>query len=201
MAYVTRLLVPEDHAAWHVFLQDFEVMRLRQSDPISGEDPPPPVPLEFGDLFFLCLVSLVKWPCLAKQALSQLETSGIVSRIATAVDWRRFLVDLCRFADKPDADELRSISPGRTAAVCGLIWTATHWGVLQKVSQGDEPIFGATVFALGSMQQHYMLLPGETGIAAWDGCCRTHFAGVSGFGPSHGHLAPERGHVGEHVVP
>ena len=34
------------------------------------------------------------------------------------------------------------------------------------MSQGVEPIGGATVFALGSMQQRYMLLPEETGIAA-----------------------------------
>ena len=167
MAYITRMLPPEDHAAWHVFLQDFELQRLRRSVSIPSEEPPPACPDDFGDVFFLCLVSLVKWPCLLRQALSQLETSGIVTRTATAADWRRFLVDLCRFADgRPVADELRSISPGRTAAVCGLLWTATQWGVLQKVSGGVEPIGGATVFALGSMQQRYMVLPEETGIAA-----------------------------------
>ena len=161
------MLPPEDHAAWHVFLQDFELLRLRQSVSTSSEDPPPACPYDFGDVFFLCLVSLVKWPCLLKQALSQLETSGIATRTATAADWRQFLVELCRFVDgRPVADELRSISLGRTASVCGLIWTATQWGVLQKVSEGVEPIGDATVFALGSMQQRYMLLPEETGIAA-----------------------------------
>jgi hypothetical protein len=167
MAYITCLLPPADHAAWHLFLQDFELLRLRNSVSISSEDPQPALPYDFGDVFFVCLISLVKWPCLLTQALSQLETSGIATRTATAADWRQFLVELCRFVDgRPVADELRSISPGRTAAVCGLLWTATPWGVLQKVSQGVEPIGGATVFALGSMQQRYMLLPEETGIAA-----------------------------------
>ena len=168
-AWLTSLACcpPADHAAWHLFLQDFELLRLRNSVLTSSEDPQPALPYDFGDVFFVCLISLVKWPCLLTQALSQLETSGIATRTATAADWRQFLVELCRFVDgRPVADELRSISPGRTAAVCGLLWTATHWGVLQKVSQGVEPIGGATVFALCSMQQRNMLLPEETGIAA-----------------------------------
>ena len=36
MAYITRMLPPEDHAAWHVFLQDFELLRLRQSVSITS---------------------------------------------------------------------------------------------------------------------------------------------------------------------
>ena len=175
MACITRMLPPEDHAAWQVFSQDFELIRLRRSVSTSSQSPPPtssqgaePAGLYHpGDLFFLCLVALVKWPCLLKLALSQLEESRIDPRTATAADWREFLLELLRFADGlPVADELRSISPGRTAAVCGLIWTATHWGIVKKVSKCVEPMGGATVFALGSMQQRYMVLPEQTGIAA-----------------------------------
>lgn len=116
--------------------------------------------------FFVVLVALVKWPSLVRQALSQLEEMGLDPRTATAGDWRGYMVLLCSLADgRPMTDELKSISPGRTAAIYGLIWVAKHWGIVQKVPHGSEPSHGLRVFVLGCSRKRYELLPSAVGIA------------------------------------
>ena len=56
---------------------------------------------------------------------------------------------------KPMADELKNLSPGRTAAFSGIIWIAKRWTIVRKVI--DQPTDGTVVFELGSMQQKYEL--------------------------------------------
>ena len=111
-------------------------------------------------------MALVKWPSLLSQALSQLAVLGLDPRTASASDWRAYVVGMCHLVNgKPMADELKSISPGRTPASFGLITIGKRWEILRKVVHGLEPLAGATVFSLGCLQQRYELLPEPLGVA------------------------------------
>ena len=117
-------------------------------------------------MFFLCLVALVKWPSLMKEALFELAKLGIDTLTATPSDWRAYVLTLCRLVDgRPMSDELKSISPGRTAAVFGLIWIATRWEILKKLPKGSLARAGVQVFTLGCTKQQYEVLPQEQGIS------------------------------------
>ena len=156
---------PEDHVKWHVFLDDFDNFRSRRTQTASSQEALARGDYSDGDVFFLCVVALVKWPSLVSEAMPQLLVSGLDPGTATPADWRAYLIKLCQIVDgKPMSDELRSISPGRTAAFSGIIWIAKRWKVLRRLR--GQPADGAIVFKLGCLQQGYELLPENAAIAA-----------------------------------
>ena len=163
MAFATRLFPPEDNVKWHVFLCDFENFRSRRAQAVSSQEALAHCDYNDGDVFFLCVVALVKWPSLLSEAMTLLRVSGLDPGTATPADWLDYLIKLCQIVDgKPMSDELRSISPGRTAAFSGIIWIAKRWKVLRRLR--GQPADGATVFKLGCLQQEYELLPGNHAI-------------------------------------
>ena len=115
-------------------------------------------------MFFLCLVALVKWPSLMSVALNQLRSTGLDPRMATPADWRNYMIQLLRLINsKPMSDELKRISPGRTAACYGMIWIAKRWGIIRRLI--GQPADEAVVFELGCLQQKYELLPEDGAVA------------------------------------
>ena len=163
-AFVTRLFPSLDNVKWDVFLDDFDNFRSRRTQTASSQEALARGDYNDGDVFFLCVVALVKWPSLVSEAMTQLRLSGLDPGTATAADWRGYLVQLLRIVDgKPMRDELTSISPGRTAAFSGIIWIAQRWKVLRRLM--GQPADGAIVFKLGCLQQRYELLPESAAIA------------------------------------
>jgi len=182
------MLPTKDTALWEVFIRQFDAMRLRRSQPalsqgqptssqgqpasnqggIPGgrQEAPQPGGYHHGDVFFVCLVALAKWPSLLSKALSQLEEMAIDPPSATAAQWYAFMVQFCRFMHgKRVNEELHGISPGRTAAVFGLISLAKRWAILRK-AEGEAPRSdGVQVVALGCLQGLYELCPEAEGIA------------------------------------
>ena len=159
-ACVTQFMPTEDNVKREAFVRDFDLFRRDRSQSASSQDDPPQGDYHHGDMFFLCLVSLVKWPSLTCEALSQLRASGLDPRAATPDDWRGFMVRLlCLVDGKAVADELKGISPGRSAAMSGLIWIAKRWGIIRKVDGDQDPAKGVAGFVLGCMQKRYQLLP------------------------------------------
>ena len=159
LAFATSLLPAVDWHAWQQFLREFDAIRARRrDDELMGG-------LHTGDIAFLCLVGLVKWPSLTRQALSQLSACGVDPRSATASDWRLYLLGLIKLADgAPVQAELSSISPGRTAVATGLIWFAKRLGILHLAAAGSEPIGGCRLHSLGCGRQLYAVLPEQGGV-------------------------------------
>ena len=160
-AFITNGHPPEDNDLWKQFLFGFDVRRLSRS-PAPGQRAPigsePRGRLEHGDVVFVCLVAMAKWPSLLRVALDALDGSGLDPRQASAGDWRQFLLvflDLCDGV--PAKDELKSITPGRTGASFGLIWLCKRVRILAKVRGRDAP--PARVYKLGCLQNEYCLLP------------------------------------------
>ena len=163
-AFVTCRFPSEDSVKWHAFLGDFDIFRSRREQAASSQDAVARGAYTDGDVFFLCLVSLVKWPSLVSEALNRLRLSGVDPLSASPADWRAYLILLLHLADgKPMSDELRSISLGRTASCTGIIWIAKRWKVMRRVMRTRRD--GATLLKLGCLQQEYELLPEDGAIA------------------------------------
>ena len=107
-AFVTNLLPQEDTVKWKAFVHDFDKMRLLRSQPASSQGGEQPGAYHDGDVFFMCVVALVKWPSLLSQALSQLAVLGLDPRTASAS--RAFLQAGCR----PVSASLPSARGGRS---------------------------------------------------------------------------------------
>ena len=163
-AFVTRLFPSVDNVTWDAFIDDFDNFRRRRTQAASCQVSAASSQYNDGDVFFLCVVALVKWPSLVSEAMTQLRLSGLDPGTATPADWRAYLIQLLQIVDgKPMSDELRSISLGRTAAFTGIIWIAKRWKVMRRLM--GQPADGAIVFKLGCLQQKYELLPENVAIA------------------------------------
>ena len=188
-AFVTNQLPPEDNAAWGQFLLGFDVRRL-QREKVAPPGSEPRAALQHGDVVFVCLVAMAKWPSLLRRALKVLDAENLDPRLATAAEWRGLLLTFLDLCDGiPARDELKSITPGRTAACFGLIWLCKRLRLLAKVSPRSlfQPAGNQRRYKLGCLQNEYYLLPEAGAVAALQhlmDACRT---AAIGFPPPFWH--------------
>ena len=99
--------------------------------------------------FFLCAVTLVKWPSLVPEAMTQLRLwAYVLDPGAPNREWQ---------ADARRVEGHFSWAHRNGYVRSGVIWIAKRWKVLRRVM--GQPAHGAVVFKFGCLQQRYGLLP------------------------------------------